>query len=121
MKIDTYKEYEAIKNIIKKYIEAGLKGDSSIMKFAFHKDATMYGHIDGKLVGGPIETLFDIIDSGEPAKNLKAEITTIDYIGGIAQVKAECENWNGARYTDMFILVKDNDDWKILTKVYYTH
>lgn len=114
-------EYEAISKVIGLYVEAGIQAKSDIMKPAFHKDAIIYGFGGGQLSGGPIQGLFDFIDSHPKATNLKAEITTIDIVGDIAHVRAESDDWNGARYSDMFLLVKDGGQWKILTKTFFTH
>lgn len=121
MKDQGIREYEAIRQTVNLYIQAGLKGKSSIMKPAFHSDAIMYGHTGGQLPGGPIQSLFDIIDANPPAKDLKGEITAIEIVEKIAYVRVESENWNGARYSDMFLLLKDGKDWKILTKIFYHH
>lgn len=115
------KDYQAVKAALGLYIEAGKQAKSSIMKPAFHPQAVMYGHVDGKLVGGPIQSLYDIIDKGPAAKNLKAEVTKVEIVGQIAQAQVESTDWNGASYTDMFQLVKDGDDWKILVKEYHIH
>lgn len=114
-------EYEAIRKVIGLYIEAARRAKSDIMKPAFYKDAIMYGFGGGQLSGGPIQGLFDFIDSHPGATNLKAEITNIDIVGDIAHVRAESDDWNGARYSDMFLLIKDDGQWKILTKTFYTH
>lgn len=115
-------DYEGVKHALGLYIEAGKQGKSSIMKESFLPQAVMYGHDEkGKLIGGPIQSLFDIIDNNPPAKNLKAEITKVEIAGLIAQAQVESYDWNGARYTDMFQLVKDGSQWKVLVKEYHTH
>lgn len=114
-------DYQAIRDNLNLYIEGGRQGKSSIMKSAFHPQAVMYGHVDGKLVGGPIQILFDGIDNAPPAKNLKADVTKIDIAGKIAQAQVESRDWSGASYTDMFQFVKDGTEWKILVKEYHTH
>lgn len=114
-------DYQAIRDSLNLYIEGGRQGKSSIMKIAFHPQAVMYGHVDGKLVGGPIQILFDGIDNAPAAKNLKADVTKIDIAGKIAQAQVESRDWSGASYTDMFQFVKDGSEWKILVKEYHTH
>lgn len=114
-------EYEAIRQVIGQYVEAGIQAKSDIMKPAFRQEAIMYGFAGGQLSGGPIQGLFDYIDNNPKATGLKAEITAIDIVADIAYVRAESDNWNGARYSDMFLLVKDGGQWKILTKIFYTH
>lgn len=115
------KDQEAIKKVLNLYIQAGLQGKSEVMKTAFHPQAIMYGHTGGKLVGGPIQSLFDGIDNGPPAKDLKAEITKIEVVEKIATAQVKSSNWLGASYSDMFLLVKDGEDWKILTKIFFHH
>lgn len=117
----TLKDYEAVKNILNKYLEAGRAGKSSVLRPYVHENALMYGRTNSELSGGSIEALFTYLDTNPAAKEMKAEITSIDIAEGIAYGKVESDNWNGARFTDMFLLVKDGNDWKILTKTFFTH
>lgn len=121
MNKDNFDDYTAIRKLFDLYIQAGTKGKSDIMKDAFHPDAVMYGAVDGKMGGGPIQNLFNYVDGGPPASGLEAEITAIEVHETIASARVESRNWNGARYSDMFILVKDGNAWKILTKVFHNN
>lgn len=114
-------DYQAVKDTLNKYLEAGKKGKSEIMKQAFHKDAIMYNADNGEINGGKIKALFDYIDNNPAAPEIEAEITSIDIAGNIAYARVESNNWHGARFSDMFLLLKDNGVWKILTKVFYTN
>lgn len=114
-------DYQAVKNTLNKYLEAGKKGKSEIMKSAFYKDAIMYNADNGNINGGAIKALFDYIDANPAAPEIEAEITSIDIAGNIAYAKVESNNWHGARFSDMFLLLKDNGTWKILTKAFYTN
>ncbi len=113
------KDYQAVKETLNKYLEAGKQGKSEIMKPAFHKDAIMYTSADGNVSGGAIQGLFDYIDNNPAAPEIKAEITSIEIAGNIAYAQVESDNWHGERFSDMFLLLKDNGDWKIITKVFY--
>jgi len=115
------KDFEAVKKALNNYLEAGKKGDSKILRPSAYKDAIMYSAPDGKVEGGSINALFDYLDANPAAPELEADITAVDIAGDIAYAKVESNNWHGARYTDMFLLVKDGDQWKILTKVFHTH
>ena len=66
-------EYKDILEVLNKYNEGGTKADSSIMKPAFNEQATIFSvDTNGKLVGGPIQGLFDIIDNDfKPSPNAK--------------------------------------------------
>ncbi|EJM62075.1 nuclear transport factor 2 family protein [Pseudomonas sp. GM48] len=112
-------EYEAIEKAIGLYIEGGRQGKSSVMKPAFHASAVMYGGPGESVEGGPIKGLFEYIDSHPAAPDLNAHITNIEVQNQVAFARIESDNWNGARYSDMFLLVKDNGSWKILTKVFH--
>ncbi len=114
-------DYEAVKAELNKYLQAGIQGKSEIMKPAFHKDAIMYTSDTGNISGGTIQGLYDYIDGNPAAPEIKAEITAIDIAGTIAYARIESENWHGARFSDMFLLLKEGNEWKIITKVYYTH
>lgn len=106
--------------VVEYYIGGGKTAHLETFKKAFHSAATIYGYRAGQMSGGPIQGLFDIIAGSEPAKNLRGEIVHLDVVGGqIAQVKAEAYDWNGARYTDMFNLIKENGEWQIVGKIYY--
>ena len=116
-----FADYEAIRKVMNLYIEAGKAAKSGIMKPAFHKDAIIYGTAGAAVTGGPIQGLFDLVDASPKAPDLKAEITSIDIADNVAHVRLELADWNGARYTDMFLLLKDSDGWKIITKAYFKH
>lgn len=89
------------------------------MKPAFHNDATIFGYAGDDLLAGPIQQLYDWSDANGPAPELKAQIASIDLAGTIATVRLELENWSGARYTDMFSLLKVDEQWKIMNKVFH--
>ncbi len=56
-------EYQAITEVLNKYIEGCKQAKSSIMKPAFNEHATMYSvGADGELTGGAIPILFEGID-----------------------------------------------------------
>lgn len=114
-------DYQAVKNTINKYLEAGKKGKSEIMKPVFHQDAIMYNADKGEINGGSIKALFDYIDNNPAAPEIEAEITSVDIAGNIAYARVESNNWHGARFSDMFLLLKDSGEWKILTKIFYTN
>ncbi|MBQ8676891.1 MAG: nuclear transport factor 2 family protein [Alphaproteobacteria bacterium] len=117
----TIKDYEGVKAALNKYLEAGRQGKSEIMKPAFFESAIMYTSAKGEISGGAIQGLYDYIDGNPAAPEIEAEITAIDIAGTVAYARVESNNWNGARFSDMFLLLKEGNEWKILTKVYYTH
>ena len=106
----TIKDYEEIRKVAQMYIDGG-NGDSSIMKPAFHKNATINGE--------PIQTLFDGVDkAGET--NSKATVDILDVVNDIAAVRITMEDWHGENFVDFHLLRKDETGWKIMAKVYTT-
>jgi hypothetical protein len=114
-------EAAAIRRTIQTYIDGGISGRGDDMKPAFHSGAILYGYIGPELFGGYIQQLFDWNDQNGPAKDLKAEIASIDVVGNIATARVELYNWTGHRFTDMFTLLKTDGEWKIISKVFYLH
>ena len=116
-------EYNAILEVLGKYNEGGVKADSSIMKPAFSDQATIFGvDATGKLAGGAIQNLFDVIDSDfKPSPNAKAAVVRIDIVGTAASARIDTDDISGFRFTDFFNLLKVDGQWTIVSKIYHTH
>lgn len=109
---------EGILKPIELYIEAGRKGDGNIAKPAFASTATMSWSEDGALKSVPIQALFDGFSAAEPME-ANYKLTTLDVEGDAAIVRIESQ-FGSDKYADMFTLVKDGSDWKIISKIYQT-
>ncbi len=115
------KDIEDISSVIQAYIDGGRKGDASIMKPSFRKNAIIHGHTDGGLLAGPIKMLYDWVESNPSSPNLHANILNIDLVNTIATARVDITDWLGTHYTDQFTLLKENDSWVITSKVFHTH
>ncbi len=115
------RQHDAIAKTLQHYLDGARFGTGDGMKPAFHKDATIFGYAGADLFGGPIQQLFDWSDQSGPAAELQARIASIDVAETVATVRLELSNLNGARYTDMFTLLKVDGDWKIISKVFHLH
>jgi len=113
--------HDSITKAVQHYIDGARSGKGDDMKPAFHKDATIFGYAGADLFGGPIQQLFDWSDQNGPAAELQARIASIDLATTVATVRLELTNLNGARYTDMFTLLKVDGEWKIMSKVFHLH
>ncbi len=60
--VDNQKNIEDISSVIQTYVEGGRKGNDSIMKPSFRKNAILHGHTDSGLLAGPIQIMFDFQD-----------------------------------------------------------
>lgn len=116
-------EYNDIVEVLSKYNEGGKQADSSIMKPAFSKEATIFGvDGEGKLVGGPIQGLFDIIDSAfRPSPEARGVIVNIDIVGTAASARIDTNDISGFCFTDFFNLLKVDGKWTVVSKIYHTH
>ncbi len=110
-------DYVAIAKAIEYYFEAGRKGDSAYMKEVFLPDANIYFTREGKIAGGPIQILYDMVEGRPSPTEIIYKIAAVDVAGNIAMVRLEIADWAGNTYTDMFTMISENDDWKIASKV----
>lgn len=114
-------EYDAIAEVVQRYIDGAMSGSGDDMKPAFHKDATIFGYVGDDLFAGPIDQLFAWNDENGPAAEIQARIASIDLIGTVATVRLELDNWTDYRFTDLFTLLKIEGEWKIMNKVFHLH
>ncbi|MFZ6720494.1 nuclear transport factor 2 family protein [Undibacterium sp. Ji49W] len=116
-------EYNAIVEVLNKYNAGGARADSNIMKPAFNEQATIFGvDADNKLTGGPIQGLFDTIDSVfRPSPESSAAIVRIDIVGTAASARIDTDNISGFNFTDFFNLLKVQGKWTVVSKIYHTH
>ncbi len=110
---------KAIEEVVGKYIEGGRAADSSIMKPAFHENAQMSGPAEDGAFSGPIQALYDFVDSNGPATDLDMRIVSITISDErAASVVLQPDPWHGKNYTDHFHLLKIDGSWKIMSKIY---
>lgn len=108
---------EGITKALNMYIDAAIKGDSKIAAPAFAPMATMSYTENGKLVTVPIAELFAYYDKTGPHP-ASYEVTSAKVEGDVAVVSIDSK-FGDVRFDDMFTLVKDGDNWKIVSKVYH--
>lgn len=116
-------EYQAICDVLNKYIQGCKQANSSIMKPAFSEQATMFSvDGDGKLAGGAISVLFDGIDNGfTPSPDAPAAIVRIEIVGSAASARIDANDMSGISFTDFFHLLKVDGEWTIISKIFHTH
>ena len=116
-KINATPQDEAgIRKALDAYIEAALKGDSKIAKPVFGDLATISYSDNDSLVSNPIQALYDYYDQTGP-HHAEYEITSLEVAGNVAIVRIDSKFGN-VSFDDMFALVKDGQNWKIVSKVY---
>lgn len=113
----TADEIAGIRKALDLYCEASVRGDSKIAEPAFAPTATMSYAENGKLVSVPINALFDYYDQTGP-QPASYEITSCNVATDAAIVSIDSK-FGETQFADMFTLVKDGDDWKIISKIYH--
>ncbi|MDZ5460599.1 nuclear transport factor 2 family protein [Azohydromonas lata] len=115
-------EIDAITQVLEVYMNAAKNGRGKDMKPAFADQATIFGYVGDNLAfQGPIQSLFDWHDKNGSAKEVVARITHIDVVGTVAHARVEAENWTSYKFTDLFLLIKLDGEWKIINKVFHLH
>ncbi len=110
---------KAIEEVVGKYIEAGRTADSSIMRPVFHENAQMSGPAEDGAFSGPIQALYDFVDSNGPATDLEMRIVSITISDErAASVVLHADYWHGKNFTDHFQLLRIDGSWKIMSKIY---
>ncbi len=110
---------KAIEEVVGKYIEGGRAADSSIMKAVFHENAQMSGPAEDGAFSGPIQALYDFVDSNGPATDLEMRIVSITISDErAASVVLHADSWHGVNFTDHFHLLKIDGTWKIVSKIF---
>lgn len=112
----TKEEKEGVIRAIDFYVEGGRKADGKITAKAFADTATMSWTENGVLKSVSIKVLFDGFDNGEPME-ANYELTYLNVEKNIAIARIESQ-FGKNKFADMFTLVKDGDQWKIVSKVY---
>ena len=120
-------EHDRITRVMHLYIAGARAGDASLMRPAFHPEATISGYCQGMEYSGSIDHVFEWIDANGPAPALDPRFARIEIVETIAIVHLEGQGWSGklagsvARTTDIFTLLHSNGEWKITHKLFHWH
>ncbi|MCH5237948.1 MAG: nuclear transport factor 2 family protein [Muribaculaceae bacterium] len=114
----TPEQLEGINKALQAYIDAAIKGDSKIAEPVFTDNATI-SHIEkDSLVSLPIQALFDYYNSEVCPQPASYTITACNVSDDVAIVAIDSD-FGGTKFDDMFSMVKDGKDWKIVSKVFH--
>lgn len=115
---DNINDINQISDIISLYIKAHQVQDSQIMKLAFSPNAIIYGINCKSMVPSSLGEMFTYVNKSDEAPEKSAKITDFSISDNIANVRMETEKVSGEKYTDLFILSKNENQWKIVSKTY---
>ncbi len=110
-------EDESIKNTVLNYLDGITKGDTSMLNKAFHAGAILrtVNASSGKIQDFPVKSFI----AKTPAGGAKAttKLLNYSYAGISAQATAELI-FEDFKYIDLISLLKVNDEWKIVCRVF---
>ena len=109
-----------VRAAITRYLQGHATGDASHMRKAFLPSAHIEGVRDGKFVSWTLEEYYSRF-SGTPAADESSRKRTIDAvdISGDAAVARATLVHGPTTFTDYFVLLKVDGEWRIANKVYH--
>ncbi len=111
----------AIADTLQRYIDGARNGDIALLRSAFAAGARVSGSYGGKPVTWSLGEFCDAVAKGGPAPALQARIVSIETAGSAAMARLEALDWRGTRYTDFFVMIRCDGDWRIDSKVFHAH
>ena len=116
---------EAVRKVMKNYIEGTFKGDIDKLKACFHPKAVMNGYLNGDLLIGTIEPFFKDVSSKPymASRNIpyKGEIIFVEITDQIASTAVRETGYEGGlSFINYFHLLFVDAQWKIISKTFTT-
>jgi hypothetical protein len=128
-KANNEKEKEAIKKVIQEAYVDGIKNLGNIEKIekGFHPDFNMLSVQDNKLRKFPISRWIEGVEKAKkenpdgPKVKASVNFLIVDVIGNVGIAKFETYSGSKLAFTDIMILLKFEEGWRIVSKVYHRH
>ncbi len=115
--IDISSDDRSIREAIDKYARGMETANVETMRGAFHDLAILCGYLGDELIAAPIQGLFDWVGSNPPPEEFSFSIVAIEITGRVATAKARETDTHGT-VIDHFHLLKEGDDWGIVSKLW---
>ena len=110
---------QGVRAALEHYLRGHATGDPAHMRQAFLPTAHIEGIREGRFTSWELDEYCGLF-SGEPAEDEASRRRSIDHIevtGTAAYAKATLEH-GAATFSDYFVLLKVEGEWKIANKVY---
>lgn len=112
-------EYQDVEAAAMKFVKSVAEGNSKYTKELFTDEAVLFGYLDGELEHGSIEQFYHNVDTVPGGDCFKARVDVIAVEETLAVVRVLEEGWGGRiNFTDYFLLLKMNGEWKCVAKAY---
>lgn len=119
---DADADYAGVRATIESYLNGHATGDPSYMRRAFLPTAHVEGIRDGEFTSWTLDHYCSLFP-GTPAADEASRRRHIDMIeiSGIAAIAKATLVHGAITFTDYFLLLKVEGEWKIANKVYHAH
>lgn len=114
---------ELITHVVGNYVEGMVFADEALLRQAFHPSCYIIGHFHNELEWLSLDDFIGAIKSeGPAAKGVKPfwELIDVDITGDAAAVKL-IDEYVGMRFTSYLALLKVDERWVIVNKLYFLH
>lgn len=110
-----------VASVAGKYVEALRTGSVEKLADIFHKNAVTYGTVNGELVGGGAgNPAADFIKVNGKSPEIESHIDVLDITPTTAVVRIVMEkDAVGSDCNENLMLIKLDDDWKVVAKVFH--
>jgi hypothetical protein len=118
--LDDERDEEGVRAAINHYFQGHATGDASHFRLAFLPTAHIEGNRQGKFTSWTLDEYCGSF-KGKPAEDEATRARTIDLIdvAGDSSVAKATLHHGAMVFTDYFVLLKVNDEWRIANKVYH--
>ncbi|SDO58459.1 Putative lumazine-binding [Pseudomonas arsenicoxydans] len=115
-------DIEQINLVVRQYVEGMVFADEALLRHAFHPDCRIIGHYHKELEWSSLDDFIGAINAESSAVKKDVQpfwrVIDFDITGDAAAVKV-IDDFAGMRFTDYLSLLKVNDRWVIINKLYY--
>lgn len=119
----TAKDEDAIRGVIRDYLEGMIYGQVDRLQSAMHPLCMQAGHFKGNYEFYSRDEFIAALKSEkmeEPGTPYKAETLSIDLTGDVALAKVN-DDCFGTSFTDYLTLIKHEGRWQIVMKAFFDH
>ena len=118
-------QVEKVREVLNRYMEGTYTANIPMLEGVFHKEARMVGYLGDQLLIGTPAPFIEDMASQPSMKELghpyKAEVLDLEVNGGVAKATVHETGFRGsAELVDHFHLLRENDEWKIISKTFTT-
>lgn len=114
------KTYAEISDVVKLYVDGMCQNDPAKLRSAMHERASVIGHFDGGLEWDSRDAFIAVVSAmvASPDPSPWYAITAISVAGDVATVQLE-DVFLGQHFDDTLTLLKHDNRWVIVAKVFY--